>query len=136
MWTFACAVDLRLRFRLLLDASSRCLVGSGGRGSHTDPATDSRRGVVRRQPASQGNGSTGGNPISLEVCLAGKADASQPWRRLLFFRPFAPADGAASIATESKYVMAKNTRKVNKANHGKRPASSLARKAKRRKMGV
>ena len=33
-------------------------------------------------------------------------------------------------------VMGKNTRKVNKANHGKRPASSLARKAKRRKMGV
>ena len=35
-----------------------------------------------------------------------------------------------------KDLMAKNTRKVNKANHGKRPASSLARKAKRRKMGV
>ncbi len=35
-----------------------------------------------------------------------------------------------------KDVMAKNTRKVNKANHGKRPASSKARKAKRRKMGV
>jgi hypothetical protein len=33
-------------------------------------------------------------------------------------------------------IMAKNTRKVNRANHGKRPASSKARKAKRRKLGV
>jgi len=32
--------------------------------------------------------------------------------------------------------MAKNTRKVNKANHGRRPASSKARKARRRKLGV
>jgi hypothetical protein len=32
--------------------------------------------------------------------------------------------------------MAKNTRKVNKANHGTRPASSKARKARRRKLGV
>lgn len=34
------------------------------------------------------------------------------------------------------FDMAKNTRKVNKANHGRRPASSKARKAKRRKLGV
>jgi hypothetical protein len=30
--------------------------------------------------------------------------------------------------------MAKNTRKLNKANHGKRPASSKARKQKRSKI--
>jgi len=33
-------------------------------------------------------------------------------------------------------VMPKNNRKINRANHGKRPASSKARKAKRRKLGV
>ena len=32
--------------------------------------------------------------------------------------------------------MAKTNRKVNKANHGKRPASSKARKARRKKLGV
>lgn len=32
--------------------------------------------------------------------------------------------------------MAKTNRKINRANHGKRPASSKARKAKRRKLGV
>lgn len=30
--------------------------------------------------------------------------------------------------------MAKNQRKVNKANHGRRPASSKARKQKRKKL--
>lgn len=30
--------------------------------------------------------------------------------------------------------MSKNQRKINKANHGKRPASSKARKAKRAKI--
>jgi len=30
--------------------------------------------------------------------------------------------------------MPKNNRKINRANHGKRPASSKARKAKRRKL--
>ena len=32
--------------------------------------------------------------------------------------------------------MAKTNRKVNKANHGKRPASSKARKARLKKLGV
>jgi hypothetical protein len=32
--------------------------------------------------------------------------------------------------------VAKNQRKVNRANHGKRPASSKARRAKRKKIGV
>ena len=89
-----------------------------------------------RQPASRRIGSSGGNPISLEVCSEVAVDASQRWRRLLFSRPFAPACGVGSFEYGEKVVMAKNTRKVNKANHGKRPASSLARKAKRRKMGV
>ncbi len=36
--------------------------------------------------------------------------------------------------TWSGRVMAKNQRKVNKANHGRRPASSKARKQKRKKL--
>lgn len=36
--------------------------------------------------------------------------------------------------TEYHAIMAKNTRKLNKANHGKRPASSKARKIKRSKI--
>lgn len=89
-----------------------------------------------RQPASRRIGSSGGNPIPLEVCREDRADASQKWRRLLFSRPFTPVCGVGSIDNGENDIMAKNTRKVNKANHGKRPASSLARKAKRRKMGV
>jgi hypothetical protein len=40
------------------------------------------------------------------------------------------------IFSQETPVMPKNNRKVNRANHGKRPASSKARKAKRRKVGI
>lgn len=55
-----------------------------------------------RQPASRRIGSSGENPISLEVCGEDGADASQRWRRLLFSRPFAPVCGVGSIETERK----------------------------------
>jgi hypothetical protein len=40
-----------------------------------------------------------------------------------------------NFAREYSHV-AKNTRKVNRANHGKRPASSKARRAKRKKLAM
>jgi hypothetical protein len=57
------------------------------------------------------------------------------WPNLLFSFPFAHL-GLDLFEHGDDLVMAKTTRKVNKANHGRRPASSKARKAKRRKMGV
>ena len=57
------------------------------------------------------------------------------WPNLLFSFPFAQM-GLDLFEHGDDLVMAKTTRKVNKANHGRRPASSKARKAKRRKMGV
>lgn len=39
-----------------------------------------------------------------------------------------------SIESKASRVMAKNTRKIKPANHGTRPASSKARKAKRAKV--
>ena len=56
---------------------------------------------------------------------------------LLFSRPFAPPEtGLELVEQGDEFDMAKTTRKVNKANHGRRPASSKARKAKRRKLGI
>jgi hypothetical protein len=49
---------------------------------------------------------------------------------------YTPEFPAAGTSTQKVGLMAKNNRKINRANHGKRPASSKARKAKRRKMGI
>ena len=92
----------------------------------------------RQQAATTISGNTACQGDSDNLLKLGAKSIEVTFRKrsnLLFSFPFAPR-GLDLFEHGDDLVMAKTTRKVNKANHGRRPASSKARKAKRRKMGV
>lgn len=84
--------------------------------------------VLPRGRRSLGKGGRGDYTLllQLKVCFADAMFLSSPLVDFLSI--------TESIESKASRVMAKNTRKIKPANHGTRPASSKARKAKRAKV--